>query len=253
MTDPDIAGGITRGEVKGKQVLLYQTKSGACVAVEPGASKSIVDIWTVGNAGVTGIPTAQVMRAVNGKVYHLVPTGKRLHAIDAETGQQLWSKEGSDEMPEVIKSRPVVVQNGSTIIVGCDTSLYAIDALTGKKKATFEADAINISNMILETKDFLVVGTGDKLVFFNWNGGPPASPAKGEHVKGEIKGVPTIIKDAQGSPILLTGFSLPDSYVAIDLDTKKEIMYFLPHGGVVRGSGHPSGCRRQGRTPFHRH
>lgn len=129
-----VYGGIFSFEIDGKKTYLFTTQSGDCLASnEPDTNLRLVVLGQrlgirllQAPANVTRIPRA------GNKIYYLLPVGRKVLAIGTEKDAQL-KLEG--EVPGNITTTPVLMPNGTEILLGCDDgNLYTLDILQDGKK-----------------------------------------------------------------------------------------------------------------------
>lgn len=173
-----VYGGIFSFEIDGKKTYLFTTQSGDCLATaEPDTNLRLVVLGQrlgirllLAPANVIRIPRA------GNKIYFLLPVGRKVLAIGTEKDAQL-KLEG--ELPGNVTTTPVLMPNGTEILVGCDDgNLYTLDILQDGKKTdrvyTGRTPNVPIIGQPLVFRDQLIAFAKDprgSAYFFELKGG----------------------------------------------------------------------------------
>ncbi|KOP68265.1 hypothetical protein AMS62_25685 [Bacillus sp. FJAT-18019] len=167
--------------------------------------------------------------AEDGKVFTFV--GKKLVALDAKTGKQLWSY-GKNLIPYVIYEKGVIYGLSE------DHKPYALDAKTGKKKwqssSSTYIDTRLRTEAIVPTSDSLYVIKGSKTFAFDkttgklrWETDEPMADGSGTEYLEESNGVILRTFLVQGA---LTSLQLD----AFDKKTGKKLWGVFGQGEAIR-------------------
>lgn len=78
-----------------------------------------------------------------------------VHALDAETGEELWHFTGMDHMAQ---KHPAYHKNGTVYVTSRDHNVYALDAETGEERWHFTMDSIGYTSPMV--KDGIVYAVG---------------------------------------------------------------------------------------------
>ncbi|MCW8132236.1 MAG: PQQ-binding-like beta-propeller repeat protein [Planctomycetota bacterium] len=159
--------------------MYYATKGGAGVCFTPGNTRPLIAPFSMSSESLRVPAGFARLSLMFDKPFFLVPDGKRLRAFDVEKGSQLWGQ-GSEEMPAVITTTPILLPGTSEILVGCeDGNLYAIAVKDGKRvrdggreKMWFGKTGNAVRGTPLLTDRYLLAGTNDGTLYaFEHRGG----------------------------------------------------------------------------------
>ncbi len=106
----------------------------------------------------------------------------KLHAVDAETGQKVWSSRADNWF----WGRPLV-DRGTVYAPSLDKHVYALDLATGRKKWAFSTDAPVRSGPILAGDALVIVDKGGTAYFLD--------PANGSTKRSPVEIETTVLSD----------------------------------------------------------
>jgi tetratricopeptide (TPR) repeat protein len=214
----------------GRKLLLFATKGGDCMAAEPGEQKPA----TVVAAGdphhsLRSQPAIVKLSFFADKVFFLLPVGKRIKAVEAESRGLLWAEGYCQELPQNVTTTPSVVDlpELKLLVAGCeDGCLYSWNLRTGERGRAWTRQGAAVRTTPLFTGDLIVAGTADgSLLFLEPGGG-----VRGKELLlgGGVSSAPALERRT-----VYVGTSTLDGFYAVDLD--RQAIQFAFTGEQIRG------------------
>jgi outer membrane protein assembly factor BamB len=215
------------------KLLLYVTRAGECVAVEPGKARAAF-LATTGAANEILRAPALIARlgCFGDRVFYLLPVGPRIKAVEAESQSLLWGAAGSEEAAAPLSTTPVVLDTPQRklIVAGCeDGSLCAWDLRTGRLARAMPGPGAAFRAAPVLVGDALAAATADgRLCFFDLEAG---LRGQGILLQGGVAAPPVLHRQT-----LYVGTSTLDGFYGVDVERKAVQFSFAQdqiRGGVM--------------------
>ncbi|GMV79181.1 MAG: hypothetical protein AMXMBFR7_03650 [Planctomycetota bacterium] len=212
--DKEVFGNVVVQTVGGKKLLLYSTKAGDRVAVEPGNEKPALFGKSKDRSVLETPARIQHLPLAGDQLFFLIPRDRRLEGYRAEQDIPLWSR-GSEELPKAITCGPLLIRQEELLVVGCaDGNLYGLSLRDGTRQRVWTTRGQAIAGGPLLIRNLLVAcGREGSVFFFDLKGGGELNT---ESIPGSVYADPIVQRQ-----MLFVGASLPDGLFAIDLDTQR--------------------------------
>lgn len=243
--DREVTGSIFPIQDGGKTRLMYVTKGGLAVVAEPGLGSPVTQPIQMTSEALRVPPLVSRLALTLDKPFFIAADGKRLRAFSSDRGNQLWGG-GSEELPAPISSAPLLIEDNSVIVLGCeDGNLYAIGVKDGKRiregnreRVWFGKSGNSIRGGPVLTPKYLVAGSNDGTLFaFELRGG---TDVYNFNLGGTAYATPALQRS-----ILFLGTQTSDGFFIIDADrmSNKYSMTKDQISGGVAQSALPAGDR----------
>ena len=191
----DLGGPINRGPAISGGLLYVGTTGGRFMAVD--LARREVDWDRDLSPGGIGTPAVAGGRVVFGHGLELDPGNRELIALDARTGDDLWSFPGTGTFQVHVGA----IGDAFTYAISEDTNVYALDPDTGRQRWAFSTDG-PIGTLCGLVDDGLYVGSADGTV-------RAIDAVSGvERWSFPVDGTPTVPAVINGRVIVGTSFGL---------------------------------------------